>query len=223
MTPRALWLAAIALVGVDAKACEGYDLPNDTPLRIGVKYKPPDCKLQSGKGDELRIGYTALLYKDCSKYEESYYEGHKFTLGKEHVISAWDQGLNGMCVFEKRKLTAAADHGYGEEGRKFFPNSINLLAYNTVPPNATLVFEVELLGINGKKPKGDKGREPGSQAAAAKKKLKPKPAKEDANPYRRGFGMGGFDSGNDDLSGMEAARNMVQRSRMEQEMAKDEV
>ena len=56
--------------------------------------------------------------------------------------------------------------------------------------------------------------------------MKPKPAKEDANPYRRGFGMGGFDSGNDDLSGMEAARNMVQRSRqaaMEQEMAKDEV
>ena len=67
------------------------------------------------------------------------------------MISAWERGLVGMCVFEKRKLTVPASSAYGSIGNPDLG----------IPPDATLVINVELLGISDKAPKNNKGREPG--------------------------------------------------------------
>jgi FKBP-type peptidyl-prolyl cis-trans isomerase len=59
-----------------------------------------------------------------------------FALGARHVIAGWDEGVQGMKIGGTRKLTIPAELGYGARG-----------AGGVIPPNATLVFEVELLGL----------------------------------------------------------------------------
>ena len=62
-----------------------------------------------------------------------------FKLGSGQVIAGWEQGVEGMCVGEKRKLTIPPELAYGEHG-----------AGGVIPPKATLVFQTELVSINGK-------------------------------------------------------------------------
>jgi len=153
--PAALLCAAVALCQttmIDAKACAGDNLAKDAALRIGTKLKPETCELKSQPGDKLSMHYTGTLYSDCSKFDSSVDRGEpfKFTLGKGEVIKGWDDGLRGMCIGEKRKLTIPSDLAYGDDG-----------SGDKIPGGSTLQFEVELLDIkrsSGKKKKKKKGK-----------------------------------------------------------------
>ncbi len=106
----------------------------------GLKYED----LIAGDGDAATAGqgvsvhYTGWL-TDGSKFDSSLdrNEPFKFTLGRGMVIRGWDEGVQGMKVGGKRKLTIPPQLGYGAAG-----------AGGVIPANATLVFDVELLDIH---------------------------------------------------------------------------
>ena len=111
-------------------------------LVIGIKKKvaPQDC-IAAKKGDQLTMEYTGTLFSTGEQFDSSVGRApFNFQLGVGQVIAGWDQGILGMCVGEKRKLTIPSKLGYGEQG-----------AGGKIPGGATLVFEIELLAVNGKK------------------------------------------------------------------------
>jgi len=89
------------------------------------------------KDKMVSVHYTGWL-TDGTKFDSSKDRDQpfQFPLGRGQVIQGWDQGVQGMKVGGKRKLTIPPELGYGAEG-----------AGGVIPPNATLVFEVELLGV----------------------------------------------------------------------------
>jgi peptidylprolyl isomerase/FKBP-type peptidyl-prolyl cis-trans isomerase FkpA len=88
-------------------------------------------------GQDVTVHYTGWL-ENGTKFDSSKDRGlpFSFPLGAGHVIKGWDQGVAGMQVGGVRKLTIPAELGYGARG-----------AGGVIPPNATLIFEVELLGV----------------------------------------------------------------------------
>ncbi|HEX5983569.1 MAG TPA: FKBP-type peptidyl-prolyl cis-trans isomerase [Solirubrobacterales bacterium] len=102
-----------------------------------------DLKQGSGKsaqaGDQVQVNYVGVLYSNGEIFDASWGKGAEpfsFTLGAQEVIPGWDEGLQGMKVGGERKLTIPPDLAYGEQG-----------SYPSIPPNATLVFQVKLLGV----------------------------------------------------------------------------
>lgn len=105
----------------------------------GLKY----AILQEGSGpaaehQQVSVHYTGWL-ENGTKFDSSRDRGQpfEFVLGHGDVIKGWDEGVKGMKVGEKRQLVVPPAMGYGERGT---PDG-------TIPPNSTLIFEVELLGL----------------------------------------------------------------------------
>jgi FKBP-type peptidyl-prolyl cis-trans isomerase len=109
-------------------------------LPSGLKY----TDLKVGEGDEAKAGqtvsvhYTGWLQSNGTKFDSSLdrKQPFSFKLGAGQVIEGWDKGVAGMKVGGKRKLTIPPGLGYGSQS-----------VGGVIPPNSTLVFDVELLGV----------------------------------------------------------------------------
>jgi FKBP-type peptidyl-prolyl cis-trans isomerase FkpA len=115
-----------------------------TELANGLKYM--DTKVGAGveakRGEKVTVHYTGWLYNNGEKgkkFDSSVdrSEPFSFNLGAGQVIPGWDQGVAGMKVGGKRTLIIPASLGYGARGTPGGP----------IPPNATLIFDVELLKV----------------------------------------------------------------------------
>ncbi len=130
--------AAVPQLGrVDAATNQVIEMPN------GLKYT--DTKTGDGAtatpGSKVSVHYTGWLYNNNTKgakFDSSVDRGKpfEFKLGAHQVIAGWDEGVAGMKVGGKRTLIIPPELGYGARG-----------AGGVIPPNATLMFDVELLGV----------------------------------------------------------------------------
>ena len=110
----------------------------ETVAELQIEELKAGTGASAASGHKVDVHYTGWLL-DGTKFDSSLDRGKPFSfvLGKGQVIQGWDKGVQGMKVGGKRKLTVPPELGYGTRG---FPGAI--------PPNATLVFEVELLGVS---------------------------------------------------------------------------
>ncbi|EKX45982.1 FKBP-type peptidyl-prolyl cis-trans isomerase [Guillardia theta CCMP2712] len=101
---------------------------------------PGDGKNFPKKGQRLEMHYTGKLASNGEEFDSSFKRNKpfQFVIGVGQVIRGWDEGVMKMSVGEKAKLIISSDYGYGSQG-----------AGGVIPPNADLIFEVELLRIIG--------------------------------------------------------------------------
>lgn len=128
-------------------ACSRQDLPPMETSKVTELIKT-DVKLgtgaQASAGHDVTVHYTGWLYDEAApehrgkKFDSSRDRGDafEFPLGGARVIKGWDLGVDGMKVGGQRTLLIPPEMGYGKRG-----------AGGVIPPNATLVFDVELLGV----------------------------------------------------------------------------
>lgn len=131
-------LAVFVLAGLILVAC------NDAPGGLQVKTLHDGTGAVAKVGDTAVVHYTGWLYDETvadkrgEKFDSSRDRNQhfRFPLGAGRVIQGWDQGVTGMQVGEVRQLTIPPELAYGARG-----------AGNVIPPHATLIFEIELVGL----------------------------------------------------------------------------
>jgi len=153
MASQSLRVIALCTLIVAAAACsEKPSAPaaDTSPPAAPVVNQLEKVDLQAGTGAEIATGqravvqYTGWLYeasapdKKGKQFDSSKNGGQpfKFVIGAGQVIKGWDQGVVGMKVGGSRRLTIPPELGYGDAG-----------AGGVIPPGATLVFDVDLIGI----------------------------------------------------------------------------
>jgi FKBP-type peptidyl-prolyl cis-trans isomerase FkpA len=135
----ALSLAASAAAWAQTDASAQQE-PGTTVTKSGLIYR----SLKDGTGpspaatDTVKVHYRGT-FPDGKEFDSSYKRGEPATFPLDRVIKCWTEGVQRMKVGGKAKLVCPSSIAYGERG-----------AGNTIPPNATLVFEVELLAIGGR-------------------------------------------------------------------------
>jgi FKBP-type peptidyl-prolyl cis-trans isomerase FkpA len=143
---RRAWNGALQLIALQSEAFIAYTriIMTTTTTASGLQY----IDTVVGEGAEAQAGnnvvvhYTGWLQNDDgsagSKFDSSKdrNDPFEFPLGAGRVIQGWDEGVQGMKVGGKRQLIIPAALGYGARG-----------AGGVIPPNATLIFDVELLGV----------------------------------------------------------------------------
>lgn len=160
MTIKAVYgrICLVALLG--AAACFGpsnpaYSQPSGSPPAPGSskldakgkELQKIDVKVGSGaeavKGKAVIVHYTGWLYDPSTSQKGAKFDSSRdrnvpfgFLLGEGRVIRGWEEGVQGMKVGGQRTLIIPPDMGYGERG-----------AGGVIPPNATLIFDVELIEV----------------------------------------------------------------------------
>jgi FKBP-type peptidyl-prolyl cis-trans isomerase FkpA len=150
-----LSLALVALIAAPAPA-QAQDTPAKAPVAVNSKFGANVTELKKidvkqGDGAEAVAGRAVIVHYTGWLYDPAAPDGHGakfdrsvgklpfgFVLGVGRVIKGWDQGVAGMKVGGRRTLVIPPDLGYGARG-----------AGNAIPPNATLLFDVELIEVKG--------------------------------------------------------------------------
>lgn len=141
-------ILAMTVVSIVAQTARKSTTPNtNAPTKVtGDGVKTPsgliywDVRVGNGEvakeGSRVRVHYTGWL-TNGKKFDSSVDAGKPFdfTIGNGEVIKGWEEGVAGMRVGGKRQLRIPPDLGYGAEGTP------------GIPPNATLIFDVQLLGV----------------------------------------------------------------------------
>ncbi len=116
-------------------------MPTTTPSGLIIEDIVVGKGTTAAAGHEVTVHYTGWLWENeaaGAKFDSSKDRNDPFvfSLGRRNVIAGWDEGVQGMQVGGVRKLTIPSELGYGARG-----------AGGVIPPHATLLFEVELLGV----------------------------------------------------------------------------
>ena len=140
-------LCVLMAVAVVAVACGGSDSNPTGPILPYAPFAQQDLRIGTGadaaSGRRVTVNYTGWLYDPTrpenkgQQFDTSVGRGSfTFLLGAGQVIRGWDQGVPGMKVGGQRRLTIPPTLGYGSNG-----------SGGVIPPNATLVFDVELIDV----------------------------------------------------------------------------
>jgi FKBP-type peptidyl-prolyl cis-trans isomerase len=139
---KAVLLVALMASLAGAGACKKASAPSEGATRTVGGLGIEEVKVGDGEvatpGKNVSVHYTGRL-TNGTKFDSSYDRGQpiEFRLGSGQVIKGWDMGIQGMKVGGKRKLTIPPELAYGAQGTPGGP----------IPPNATLIFDVELTAV----------------------------------------------------------------------------
>ena len=106
---------------------------------VNVTYTPAKCPRKSTEGAVMKVHYVGKLIATGKVFASSFHTGStpfRFVLGSDDVVAGWNQGLDGMCEGERRRLMVPWDLGYGEKGGK------------GVPPYSDLQYDLELVELS---------------------------------------------------------------------------
>ncbi|HET8975049.1 MAG TPA: FKBP-type peptidyl-prolyl cis-trans isomerase [Solirubrobacterales bacterium] len=151
-----IFAAVLAVVVIVVVVARGGDGDGDTETAeakpkptVEIPEGPPPTELviedieegdgaEAKSGDQVSVNYVGVLFDGGKEFDASFGgQPFEFQLGAGSVIPGWDQGVEGMKVGGRRQLVIPPDLGYGAQGSP--PD---------IPPNATLVFVIDLLSVN---------------------------------------------------------------------------